>query len=174
MVYKGRTISQVLQMTVDEAVAAFAAQPVLTRRLRVLQEVGLGYLRLGQPATTLSGGEAQRLKIAAELATRPAADFLYIMDEPTTGLHLDDVKKLLAVLGRLVDAGNTVVVIEHNLDVIKTADWIIDLGPEGGEAGGELVTEGTPEHVAHVTTSYTGKFLHDLLPRSNGRPAGAR
>jgi excinuclease ABC subunit A len=174
VLYKGRTISQVLQMTVDEAVAAFAAQPVLTRRLRVLQEVGLGYLRLGQPATTLSGGEAQRLKIAAELATRPAADFVYIMDEPTTGLHLDDVKKLLAVLGRLVDAGNTVVVVEHHLDVIKSADWIIDLGPEGGEAGGELVAEGTPEHVAQVTISYTGKFLHDLLPRGNGRSSPAR
>jgi excinuclease ABC subunit A len=173
VVHKGRTISQVLQLTVDEAAAAFAAQPVLTRRLRVLQEVGLGYLRLGQPATTLSGGEAQRLKIAAELATKPAADFVYIMDEPTTGLHLDDVKKLLAVLGRLVDAGNTVVVVEHHMDVIKSADWIVDLGPEGGEAGGELVAEGPPEHVAQVTASYTGKFLRDLLPRANGRPASA-
>ncbi len=172
--HKGRTISQVLQMTVDEATGFFAAQPLLTRRLRVLQEVGLGYLRLGQPATTLSGGEAQRLKVAAELATRPTADFVYIMDEPTTGLHLDDVKKLLAVLGRLVDAGNTVVVVEHHLDVVKSADWVVDLGPEGGDAGGEVVAEGTPEQVAQVTASYTGKFLRDLLPRPNGRPAPAR
>src|SRR5213594_838785 len=128
--YKGRNISQVLQLTVDEAVAFFAAEPVLVRRLKLLQEVGLGYLRLGQPATTLSGGEAQRLKIAAELSTRLTTDHLFILDEPTTGLHLDDVKKLLAVLDRLVDAGNTVLVVEHHLDVIKTADWIVDLGPE--------------------------------------------
>jgi excinuclease ABC subunit A len=169
--HRGKTISEVLQMTVDEAVGFFAPQTVLTRRLKVLQEVGLGYLRLGQPATTLSGGEAQRLKIAAELATRLTCDFLYVLDEPTTGLHLDDVKKLLAVLGRLVDAGNTVLVVEHHLDVVKTADWVVDLGPEGGDAGGEIVAEGTPEQVAQVASSYTGKFLRELLPRGNGRSA---
>jgi excinuclease ABC subunit A len=169
--YKGNDVSQVLEMTVDEAVEFFATQPILVRRLRVLQEVGLGYLRLGQPATTLSGGEAQRLKIAAELGVRLTSDVLYILDEPTTGLHLDDIKKLLAVLTRLVDAGNTVLVVEHHLDVIKTADWIIDLGPEGGAAGGEIVAEGTPEQVAQ-TSSYTGKFLREVLPRANGRPRG--
>jgi excinuclease ABC subunit A len=171
---KGRDISQVLQLTVDEAVDVFAAQPMLARRLRVLQEVGLGYLRLGQPATTLSGGEAQRLKIAAELGARRAADHLFILDEPTTGLHLDDVRKLLGVLNRLVDAGNTVLVVEHHLDVIKSADWIVDLGPEGGEAGGAVVAEGTPEQVAQTDGSYTGKFLREHLPRPNGRgPGGA-
>jgi excinuclease ABC subunit A len=168
--YKSRNISQVLKQTVDEAVEFFAGQPVLARRLKVLQEVGLGYLRLGQPATTLSGGEAQRLKIAAELSARLASDMLYILDEPTTGLHLDDVKKLLVVLNRLVDAGNTVLVVEHHLDVVKTADWVIDLGPEGGAAGGEIVAEGTPEQVAQSVGSYTGKFLRDLLPRPTGQP----
>ena len=172
--HKGRNISQVLQQTVDEAVAFFAAEPILVRRLKLLQEVGLGYLRLGQPATTLSGGEAQRLKIAAELSARPTTDHLYILDEPTTGLHLDDVRKLLAVLNRLVDAGNTVLVVEHHLDVIKTADWIVDLGPEGGDAGGEIVAEGTPEQVAQIDGSYTGKFLRDLLPKVNGKAAPAR
>src|SRR5438477_10954558 len=145
--YKGRNISQVLQQTIDEAGEFFAGQPVLARRLKVLQEVGLGYLRLGQPATTLSGGEAQRLKIAAELSTRLASDFLYILDEPTTGLHLDDVKQLLVVLNRLVDSGSTVLVVEHHLDVIKTADWVIDLGPDGGVAGGVIVAEGTPVQI---------------------------
>ena len=169
--YKGRTISQVLQQTVDEAVIFFAGESVLARRLKLLQEVGLGYLRLGQPATTLSGGEAQRLKIAAELSSRLTADCLYLLDEPTTGLHLDDVKKLLVVLNRLVDAGNTVVVVEHHLDVIKTADWIIDLGPEGGDAGGLVVAEGTPEHLAQIDGSYTGKFLRDILPKPNGNAA---
>ncbi len=172
--YKGKDVSQALQLTVDEAAEFFSAQPPLVRRLEVLQEVGLGYLRLGQPATTLSGGEAQRLKIAAELGARPTTDFLYILDEPTTGLHLDDVKKLLAVLGRLVDAGNTVLVVEHHLDVIKIADWIVDLGPEGGEAGGEIVAEGSPEQVAQTEGSYTGKFLRDVLPRLNGREARGR
>ena len=172
--FRGRNVSQVLQQTVDEAVSFFAAETSLVRRLRLLQEVGLGYLRLGQRATTLSGGEAQRLKIAAELSARLATDHLYILDEPTTGLHLDDVKKLLAVLGRLVDAGNTVLVVEHHLDVIKSADWIVDLGPEGGDAGGEIVAEGTPEQIAQVDGSYTGKFLRDLLPRSGGRVAQPR
>jgi excinuclease ABC subunit A len=171
---KGRDISQVLQQTVDEAVDFFATYPVLQRRLKVLQEVGLGYLRLGQPATTLSGGEAQRLKIAAELSTRLTTDHLYILDEPTTGLHLDDVRKLLLVLNRLVEAGNTVLVVEHHLDVVKTADWIVDLGPEGGEAGGEIVAEGTPEQIVQVGGSYTGKFLRDLLPRPNGKSGSGR
>jgi excinuclease ABC subunit A len=157
---------------VDEAVPFFAAVPGLTRRLRVLQDVGLGYLRLGQPATTLSGGEAQRLKIAAELGPRLGSDVLYILDEPTTGLHLDDVRRLLGVLQRLVDAGNTVLVVEHHLDVVKCADWILDLGPEGGEAGGELVAEGPPETVAQVAASYTGKYLQDLL--RDDRPASRR
>ena len=172
--YKGSNISDVLRQTIDEAVTFFAAHPALVRRLKVLQEVGLGYLRLGQPATTLSGGEAQRLKIAAELSTRVATNQLYILDEPTTGLHLDDVKKLLAVLNRLVDAGNTVLVVEHHLDVIKTADWVLDLGPEAGQAGGELVAEGTPEQIAQVAGSYTGKFLRDVLPRANGKGAVPR
>src|SRR5437667_74751 len=172
--YKGRNISQVLQQTIDEAVEFFAGQPVLARRLKVLQEVGLGYLRLGQPATTLSGGEAQRLKIAAELSTRLASDFLYILDEPTTGLHLDDVKKLLVVLNRLVDSSSTVLVVEHHLDVIKTADWVIDLGPDGGAAGGEIVAEGTPEQIAQTDGSYTGKFLRELLPRFDGKHTGRR
>ena len=167
--YRGRTISDVLHMTVDDAVEFFTAQAGLARRLRVLQDVGLGYLRLGQPATTLSGGEAQRLKIAAELGTRAASEILYIMDEPTTGLHLDDVKKLLGVLNRLVDAGNTIVVVEHHLDVIKSADHLIDLGPEGGEEGGEIVAEGTPEAVAQTPGSYTGKFLAEILPKLNGK-----
>jgi excinuclease ABC subunit A len=158
-----------LQLTVDEAVTHFATESVLQRRLKLLQEVGLGYLRLGQPATTLSGGEAQRLKIAAELSTRLTTDHLFILDEPTTGLHLHDVKKLLAVLSRLVDAGNTVLVVEHHLDVIKTADWIVDLGPEGGDSGGEVVAEGTPEQLAQTDGSYTGKFLRDLLPKGNGK-----
>ena len=166
--YQGRDISQVLQMTVDEAIPFFAAIPGLTRRLRVLQDVGLGYLRLGQPATTLSGGEAQRLKIAAELGARLGRDVLYVLDEPTTGLHLDDVRRLLGVLQRLVDAGNTVLVVEHHLDVIKCADWILDLGPEGGDAGGELVAEGPPESVAQVAASYTGKYLREFLKDGRG------
>jgi excinuclease ABC subunit A len=159
---------------VDEAAAFFATESALVKKLKLLQEVGLGYLRLGQPATTLSGGEAQRLKIAAELTARLTTDHLYILDEPTTGLHLDDVKKLLAVLNRLVDAGNTVLVVEHHLDVIKTADWIVDLGPEAGDAGGEIVAEGTPEQIAQTAGSYTGKFLRDLLPKVNGKAAPAR
>jgi excinuclease ABC subunit A len=171
--YQGRDISQVLQMTVDEAITFFAATPGPTRRLQVLQDVGLGYLRLGQPATTLSGGEAQRLKIAAELGARLGRDILYILDEPTTGLHLDDVRRLLGVLQRLVDAGNTVLVVEHHLDVIKCADWVLDLGPEGGEAGGELVAEGPPEAVAQAAASYTGKYLQEFLKdgRASDRPA---
>jgi excinuclease ABC subunit A len=166
--YRGRSIADVLQLTVDEAVDFFASTAALARRLRTLQETGLGYLRLGQPATTLSGGEAQRLKIAAELAARAGGEMLYLLDEPTTGLHLDDVKKLLGVLNRLVDANNTVVMVEHHLDVIRAADHVVDLGPEGGEEGGEIVAEGTPEVVAQTPGSYTGKFLAELLPK-NGR-----
>jgi excinuclease ABC subunit A len=167
--YRGRSIGDVLQMTVDEAVDFFAGQPTAARRLRTLQDVGLGYLRLGQPATTLSGGEAQRLKIAAELGGRAGSDMLYILDEPTTGLHLDDVKRLLGVLNRLVDAGSTVLVVEHHLDVIKCADHVIDLGPEGGEEGGEIVAEGPPEAIAQTPGSYTGKFLAEILARASGK-----
>jgi excinuclease ABC subunit A len=161
--YRGKSIADVLAMTVDDALEFFLANDALARRLRVLQDVGLGYLRLGQPATTLSGGEAQRLKIAAELGGRSGGDVLYVLDEPTTGLHLDDVRKLLGVLHRLVDAGNTVLVVEHHMDVIKGADWVIDMGPEGGEAGGEIIAQGTPETVAVVAGSYTGKFLAEAL-----------
>jgi excinuclease ABC subunit A len=167
--YRGKDVSQVLQLTVDEAVELFAAVPAVGRRLQVLQEVGLGYLRLGQPATTLSGGEAQRLKVAAELGPRLGRDMLYVLDEPTTGLHLDDVRRLLGVLQRLVDAGNTVLVVEHHLDVIKCADWIVDLGPEAGEAGGELTAEGPPEVVAQVAASYTGKYLREVLAKHADR-----
>ena len=166
---RGRSIADVLAMTVDEAVDFFAAQTGLARRLRVLQDVGLGYLRLGQPATTLSGGEAQRLKIAAELGARATTEMLYVLDEPTTGLHLDDVKKLLVVLNRLVDAGNTVLIVEHHMDVIKAADHVIDLGPEAGDEGGEIIAEGPPEVVAQTPGSYTGKFLAEVLPKLNGK-----
>jgi excinuclease ABC subunit A len=161
--FKGKTVADVLEMSVEEACEFFAHIPKIARRLRTLRDVGLDYIRLGQPATTLSGGEAQRIKLATELSKVATGDTLYILDEPTTGLHFADVQRLLDVLGRLVDAGNTVVVIEHNLDVIKSADQLIDLGPEGGEAGGEVVATGTPEEVAGVGASYTGNFLHDLL-----------
>jgi excinuclease ABC subunit A len=161
--FKGRSIADVLEMSVEEAVEFFAHIPKIQRRLQTLHDVGLDYIRLGQPATTLSGGEAQRVKLATELSKVATGDTLYILDEPTTGLHFADVERLLHVLDRLVDAGNTVVVIEHNLDVIKSADRIIDLGPEGGEAGGELVATGTPEEVAASAASYTGRFLRELV-----------
>jgi excinuclease ABC subunit A len=161
--FKGKNIADVLEMSVADAVEFFENVPKIARRLRTLNDVGLGYIRLGQPATTLSGGEAQRVKLATELSKVATGDTLYILDEPTTGLHFADVQRLLDVLGRLVDAGNTVVVIEHNLDVIKTADWLVDLGPEGGEEGGEIVATGTPEQVAAVAGSYTGGFLADLV-----------
>jgi excinuclease ABC subunit A len=161
--FKGKTVADVLEMSVEEAVEFFAHIPKIARRLRTLHDVGLDYIRLGQPATTLSGGEAQRVKLATELSKVATGDTLYILDEPTTGLHFADVQRLLEVLGRLVDAGNTVVVIEHNLDVIKSADQLVDLGPEGGEAGGEMVATGTPEEVAGVSGSYTGQFLRDLI-----------
>jgi excinuclease ABC subunit A len=161
--YKNKNISEVLDMTVDEASEFFAKIPKLSRKLQVLQDVGLGYIKLGQSATTLSGGEAQRIKLSAELSKRSTGKTLYVLDEPTTGLHFDDVKKLLTVLDRLVDQGNTVVVIEHNLDVIKVADYIIDLGPEGGDNGGRVVTAGTPEAVAGIKDSCTGNFLKRVL-----------
>ena len=165
--YRGRGVDQVLDMTVREALAFFSASPKVVRRLHVLDEIGLGYLRLGQPATTLSGGEAQRIKIASHLSSRKTDRTLYILDEPTTGLHFDDIAKLLAAFRKLLNAGNSLLVIEHNLDVIKTADWIIDLGPEGGEAGGHIVTEGTPEQIAMTEESLTGRYLRALL--SEGR-----
>ncbi|NYE57336.1 excinuclease ABC subunit UvrA [Carboxydothermus ferrireducens] len=161
--YKGKNIAEVLDMTVEEALEFFSAIPRIQRKLQTLYDVGLGYIRLGQPATTLSGGEAQRVKLATELSRRSTGKTLYILDEPTTGLHIADVHRLLDVLNRLVEAGNTVVVIEHNLDVIKTADWIIDLGPEGGDKGGQVIAEGTPEEVARNPASYTGKFLRPYL-----------
>ncbi|MGZ4497131.1 MAG: excinuclease ABC subunit UvrA [Nocardioides sp.] len=161
--YKGKTIAEVLDMPIEEAVDFFAAVPAIARHLTTLVEVGLGYVRLGQPATTLSGGEAQRVKLSAELQKRSTGRTVYVLDEPTTGLHFEDIRKLLLVLGRLVDAGNTVLVIEHNLDVIKTADWLVDMGPEGGSRGGLVVAEGTPEAVAAVEASHTGTFLRPLL-----------
>jgi excinuclease ABC subunit A len=201
--HRGKTIADVLNLTVDEALAFFFNAPRLTAKLHLLSSIGLGYLKLGQSATTLSGGEAQRLKIAADLTSggglskgtdplpsrsvsfhqprewdrhrqsrnQSPRDMLYIMDEPTTGLHFDDIKKLLSVLNKLVNAGNTIVVVEHNLDVIKTADWIIDLGPEGGAAGGQIVAEGRPEQVAKVNASYTGRFVSTLLD-SESDPSG--
>ena len=150
-------------MTVDEAVEFFENIPKIHRKLLTLSEVGLGYIKLGQSATTLSGGEAQRVKLATELSKRPTGKTVYILDEPTTGLHTADVHKLITVLQKFVDTGNTVIVIEHNLDVIKTADWIIDLGPEGGDRGGTVVVEGTPETVAETENSYTGKYLKKYL-----------
>ena len=164
--YKGKSIADVLDMTVDDAVDFFAAIPKIHRKMITLQEVGLGYIRLGQPATTLSGGEAQRVKLATELARRSTGKTMYILDEPTTGLHAEDIRKLLLVLQKLVDAGDTVVVIEHNLDVIKTADYIIDLGPEGGSGGGTVIAKGTPEDVAKMKESYTGQFLGPVLKRT--------
>ena len=163
--FKGRTIADILEMPVEEALQFFEHIPKIKRRLQTLHDVGLDYIRLGQPATTLSGGEAQRVKLATELSKVATGKTLYILDEPTTGLHFADVQRLLDVLGRLVDAGNTVIVIEHNLDVIKTADRLIDLGPEGGDAGGSLVAEGTPEAVARAKGSYTGEHLRPILER---------
>jgi len=161
--YKGKSISDVLELSIEEAADFFSAVPTIAGKLETLKSVGLGYIKLGQPATTLSGGEAQRVKLSKELSKRATGKTLYILDEPTTGLHFEDVKKLLEVLHRLVDQGNTVIVIEHNLDVIKTADHIIDIGPEGGNGGGTIVAEGTPEDVIKVKASYTGQFLKDML-----------
>ena len=161
--FKGKNIYEVLEMTVDEGVAFFAQQPKILRKLQTLSDVGLGYVKIGQPATTLSGGEAQRVKLATELMKRPTGKTIYILDEPTTGLHTADVHRLVNVLERLVANGNTVVVIEHNLDVIKTADYSIDLGPEGGVGGGTLVACGTPEEIAACPASYTGQYLKSVL-----------
>lgn len=157
--YKGKNIAEVLDMTVDDALVFFSAIPKIARKIQTIKDVGLGYVTLGQPATTLSGGEAQRMKLASELHKRSTGKSLYILDEPTTGLHTDDIARLLKVLERFVDDGNTVLVIEHNLDVIKSADHIIDLGPEGGDGGGQIVATGTPEEVAQVKESYTGHYL---------------
>ncbi|MGI8491604.1 MAG: excinuclease ABC subunit UvrA, partial [Acidimicrobiales bacterium] len=161
--FKGKNIADVLDLPCEAALAYFANQPVVARHMQTLVDVGLGYVRLGQPAPTLSGGEAQRIKLASELSKRSTGHTIYVLDEPTTGLHFEDIRKLLAVLSRLVDQGNTVLVIEHNLDVIKTADWIVDLGPEGGDGGGQVVVEGTPEVVAKTAGSHTGKYLARLF-----------
>jgi excinuclease ABC subunit A len=179
--YKGKTIADVLDMPIEEAAGFFAAIPAIHRHLKTLTDVGLGYVRLGQPAPTLSGGEAQRVKLASELQRRSTGRTIYVLDEPTTGLHFEDIRKLLGVLGRLVDGGNTVIVIEHNLDVIKTADHVIDLGPDGGSRGGHIIATGTPEHVARIETSHTGHYLRKLLadrggaarPDTRGTPAAA-
>jgi excinuclease ABC subunit A len=163
--YKGKNIHEVLEMTVEDAREFFDSIPAISRKLQTLMDVGLTYITLGQSATTLSGGEAQRVKLARELSKRDTGKTLYILDEPTTGLHFYDIQQLLNVLHKLRDAGNTVVVIEHNLDVVKTADWIVDLGPEGGSGGGEILIAGTPEQVAACEKSYTGQYLKPLLAR---------
>ncbi|MGN4076748.1 excinuclease ABC subunit UvrA, partial [Burkholderia gladioli] len=165
VLYKGKNISEVLDMTVEHAYEFFSAVPVVARKLKTLLDVGLGYIRLGQSATTLSGGEAQRVKLSLELSKRDTGRTLYILDEPTTGLHFHDIALLLEVIHRLRDQGNTVVIIEHNLDVIKTADWVIDLGPEGGAGGGQIIAQGTPEQVAKTKASFTGRYLAPLLKR---------
>jgi excinuclease ABC subunit A len=168
--FRGKTIADVLDLSCEEALAFFAKQPPIARHMQTLVDVGLGYVRLGQPAPTLSGGEAQRVKLASELSRRPTGHTFYVLDEPTTGLHFEDTRRLLEVLGRLVEQGNTVVVIEHNLDVVKTADWVIDLGPEGGNRGGTVVAEGTPEQVAKTAGSYTGEVLKPILAKPNAKP----
>ncbi len=161
--FKGKNIADILDMTVSEALPFFARLPIIKNKLQVLCDVGLGYIKLGQPAPTLSGGEAQRVKLSTELSKRATGSTLYLLDEPTTGLHFADIQKLLDVLFRLRDMGNTILVIEHNLDVIKTADYIIDLGPEGGDGGGRIVAEGTPEELTRINGSYTGEFLKGVL-----------
>ena len=164
--FKGKNIADILNMPCEEALEFFENQPPIVRHMQTLVDVGLGYVRLGQPAPTLSGGEAQRVKLASELAKRSTGHTMYILDEPTTGLHFEDVNKLLTVLSRLVDQGNTIVVIEHNLDVIKSSDWIIDLGPNGGDGGGTVIAEGTPEKVAKTQASFTGEFLRPILNKA--------
>uniref|UniRef100_UPI0030DCB702 ATP-binding cassette domain-containing protein n=1 Tax=uncultured Maricaulis sp. TaxID=174710 RepID=UPI0030DCB702 len=164
--FKGKSIADVLDMTVEEGADFFKAVPAVRDKMETLKRVGLGYVKIGQPANQLSGGEAQRVKLSKELSKRATGKTLYILDEPTTGLHFEDVRKLLEVLHELVEAGNTVVVIEHNLDVIKTADWLIDIGPEGGDGGGEIVAVGTPEDVAKVDASWTGRYLAPMLERA--------
>lgn len=167
--YKDKNISDILEMTVEDALEFFGNLPKIQRKLQTIVDVGLGYVKLGQPATTLSGGEAQRVKLASELHRRSTGKSFYILDEPTTGLHADDISRLLIVLQRLVENGETVLVIEHNLDVIKTADHIIDLGPEGGEGGGTILATGTPEKIAEVKESYTGRYLKPILERDRER-----
>jgi excinuclease ABC subunit A len=171
--YKGKNIHEVLDMTVEDALTFFAPVPAIARKLQTLMDVGLSYIRLGQAATTLSGGEAQRVKLSRELSKRDTGKTLYILDEPTTGLHFEDIKQLLEVLHRLRDHGNTVVIIEHNLDVIKTADWVVDLGPEGGSGGGQIIAAGTPEDVAKTKGSYTGQFLATMLKKKSSRKKAA-
>ena len=161
--YKGKSISDVLDMTIEEATEFFANIPKIRNKIKTLNDVGLGYVKLGQSSTTLSGGEAQRVKLATVLSRRSTGKTVYILDEPTTGLHTHDVAKLVAILDRLVEQGNTVIVIEHNLDVVKVADYIVDLGPDGGDRGGRIVAQGTPEEVAGVSRSYTGQFLKNVL-----------
>lgn len=163
--YKGKSIADVLDMTVDEALTFFENVPRIQSKIQTLSDVGLGYIKLGQPSTTLSGGEAQRIKLATELSRKSTGRTFYILDEPTTGLHFEDVRKLIEVLQKLVDGGNSMVVIEHNLDVVKTADYIIDMGPEGGDKGGEVIACGTPEEVAKVERSYTGQYLRPMLKK---------
>jgi len=181
--YRGLHIREALELTVDQAFEHFAQEPRFTRALHLLRRVGLGYLRLGQPATQLSGGESQRLKVARELSERGAGGALVLLDEPTVGLHYADVQKLLDVLGELVDRGDTVIVIEHNLDVVRNSDWVVDLGPGGGDAGGRLVAEGPPETIAAATASWTGRFLADAMAAAGpavfaktaaAKPAGAK
>jgi excinuclease ABC subunit A len=167
--FKGKNIAEILGTTIDEARAFFDAHPAIKRKLQTLQEVGLGYIRIGQPATTLSGGEAQRTKLAKELSRRSTGKTLYVLDEPSVGLHAADVHKLVEVLQRFVEEGNTVVIIEHQMDIIKVADWLIDLGPEGGDRGGYVVAEGTPEAVAKVKASHTGQFLQKYLAQNGKR-----
>jgi excinuclease ABC subunit A len=161
--YKGHTISDVLDMTCEQALELFENIPTIANKLQTLVAVGIGYIHLGQSATTLSGGEAQRIKLSSELSRRPTGRTLYILDEPTTGLHMADVDKLLGMLHALVDAGNSIIVIEHNLDVIKNADWVIDMGPDGGDGGGRIVAEGTPEQITRTKGSYTGEYLKNVL-----------
>jgi excinuclease ABC subunit A len=167
--FRDKSIADVLEMTIDDAAEFFKAVPAIRDKFQTLQRVGLGYIKVGQPATTLSGGEAQRVKLAKELSRRASGKTLYILDEPTTGLHFADIHKLLEVLHELVDQGNTMIVIEHNLEVIKTADWIIDIGPEGGDKGGRIVAEGTPEKIAATRGSYTGQYLAPFLEKAKAR-----
>ena len=163
IIWRNKSISDVLEMTVSEGLEFFKAVPSIKDKLETMNKVGLGYIKIGQQATTLSGGEAQRIKLSKELSKRATGKTIYILDEPTTGLHFEDIRKLLEVLDQLVSYGNTVIVIEHNLDVIKTADWIIDLGPDGGDKGGEIIAQGTPEELININNTYTGQFLKKLL-----------
>ena len=169
VLWNGKNVHDILEMTIEEAVTFFKDVPVVHDRMKAMQSVGLGYIKLGQPATTLSGGEAQRVKLSKELAKRRTGRVLYVFDEPTTGLHFEDIKQLLEVMHRLVEKGNSVVVIEHNLDVIKTADWVIDLGPEGGEGGGTIVAQGTPEEVSYIPESFTGQYLKKVFKTAEKR-----